>query len=164
MKYLIITLLLFTQTSLACDNWISVSELTRSQEGEPAKAGCKKGEKCFCYEGVNLKDASVGMKEVDDKTKPIYEDDPELGRTLVGYEKKLVEGLVVDPDKKAARLVKEAQKEQERRAKEQYNQRRREAMEVIADEIGRDDTGKFLPKEEIRQNAKKLKSVLKQAK
>lgn len=162
MKYLLITFLLFSFNSHACSNWISVSELALSQKGEPAKAGCKEGEKCFCYEGINLKDAKVGMKSVDDETKPIYEEDPELGRVLVGYEQKQVEGLIVDEQKKQARLEREAQKEAELEAKKKKKEMQELAKKELLKFLTEDELGNPLSAQEIKSNAKALEKIMKE--
>lgn len=91
MKYLIIIFFLFSLDSHACSKRVSVLELSKIQAGQSAVAGCREGSKCFCYEGLDLREVSVGMKSVDDKTKPIYQDIIETEQVLKGYEQKEVD-------------------------------------------------------------------------
>lgn len=56
-----------------CKNWISQSEFQKSQAGEAAKPNCKKNEKCFCYDGIDLRDAEIKMVTEDLLDRPIYD-------------------------------------------------------------------------------------------
>lgn len=181
----------------SCKNWISESQFQKSQEGKPAKAGCKKSEKCFCYDGVDLRDAEIKMVTEDILSNPIYEfselvkesspaldqsgepvldeqGDPIVNesmvcpdgfsrhkdkcRKLTGYEQsEPVERLVESEQKRIQRLNLEAQEKASKEAKEQEKEKLKEIMETLADELGRDDQGKFLNKQKIRQRIKGLK-------
>ena len=141
-----------------CRNWISVSELQRSQNGEAAKAGCKKNEKCFCYDGVDLRDAKIGMKSVDDFDKPIYEDDEELGRIHVGFEQKEVEALIIDEDKKSQRLQSEQLAKQKREEAEEKQENMRRAFQAWKEESFIEN-GRVINPEEARQRARNQRSV-----
>lgn len=199
MKLLLFATIIFTHgymcsftpaNAKSCKNWISESEFLKSQENKPAKAGCKKDEKCFCYDGIDLRDAEIKMVTEDILSKPIYDiKEPKtrqvdgLGpmsemekycdegydlhedkcRKIVAYEQsEPVEKLVESDLKREARLQKEADEKASQEAKKRNKEKLSEIIEVIADEIGRDDQGKFLTKEEIRLRAKELKKQSKQ--
>lgn len=173
--------------SKACKNHISKSEAIKAVNGEAAKPGCKKEEKCFCYDGINFKDAEIKMSTRDIKDKPIYEYvdlkerqsfesglgpvlKPELYceegfkrhkdrcRKLVGYEQtEPSEMLVNSQSKRQARLQKEAAEKPSKEAQKRDKEKLMETIEVIADELGRDDQGRFLSRDQIRQKVKALK-------
>ena len=167
----------------ACSNWISESEFQKSLEGLPAKAGCKKQEKCFCYDGVDLAISKIGYKEIDDRSKPIYEyadfetyeyqdiDTEELIKgeacpngfevsrsendcqKLLGYEQKLIEGLVVDEERKATVIAQREQRKLERIKKKKKEKDMQKAFQAWKEEMLTDDNRVISP-EEARQRVR----------
>ena len=185
---LVITVWVFIALSIAnianastCSNWISESEFQKSVEGLPAKAGCKKQEKCFCYDGVDLAISKIGYKEIDDRSKPIYEyadfekfeyqdvDTEELIRgeacpsgfevsrserdceKLSGYEQKLVEGLIVDEERKVSVTSQREQEKAQRKAKKEFENQRNQAREDALEALTRRQDGTFRSKQEIQE-------------
>ena len=164
-----------------CSNWISESEFQKSVEGLPAKAGCKKQERCFCYDGVDLAISKIGYKEIDDRSKPIYEyadfekyeyqdiETKELIKgeacpngfekshgdrdceKLSGYEQKLIEGLIVDKERKASVISQREQEKAQRKAKKEFENQRNQAREDALEALTRRQDGTFRSKQEVQE-------------
>ena len=144
MKIILIGFFLInTAFSAECENWIAISELAKSQAGEAASSGCKSGEKCFCYEGVDLREVKIGMKYVGQK---------------------LVEGLIVDEAKRAGKIEKEEQEEFKRQEKQARKARHDDAMQEFLDILTLDDNGAPLLKDQIKANVKALRDVISKTK
>jgi len=96
MKYLIITLLLFTQVAHA-ENWLNDSKiLASSKEAHSLKSDCERisNEKCYELGSYPSSVYSRALIEVDDLNKPIYENE-----VLIGYEKKSENTITLDSQK-----------------------------------------------------------------
>ena len=163
----------------SCKNWISESEFQKSVEGLPAKPGCKKNEKCFCYDGVDLRKSKIGMKQVDDLTKPIYEyadyivenqfDEIEEEYIVIeycpdnyqrspsehdceklsGYEQKEVEGFVEDEQRKQEVI----QKENQQRAKRIHQEKIKARKEYFFNQLMHEDNGDWSSDEAYQDRA-----------
>ncbi len=181
--WVLLALIVNIANASTCSNWISESEFQKSIEGLPAKAGCKKKEKCFCYDSVDLAISKIGFKEIDDRSKPIYEyadfekfeyqdiDTEELIKgeacpngfevshgdrdcqKLLGYEQKLIEGLIVDKERKASVTSQREQRKLERIEREQKEKDMQKAFRAWKEEMLTEDNRVISP-EEARQRVR----------